>query len=97
VRLTVYLIHLSQPVNAQRPARHYLGFTADLAARLADHRAGRGAHLLAAANTRGITYEISRTWAGGRALERRLKSRKDAPNICPTCSPERADRRAVYA
>ena len=39
----VYLVHFSEPY---RHARHYTGWTVDLDARLAEHRAGRGARLL---------------------------------------------------
>ena len=40
----VYLVHFSEPY---RHARHYTGWTTDLQSRLAEHRAGRGARLLA--------------------------------------------------
>jgi hypothetical protein len=34
----------------------------------------------------GITFVVSRTWEGDRALERRLKKRKEGPRLCPLCS-----------
>jgi predicted GIY-YIG superfamily endonuclease len=86
----VYLLHLSKPVNAARPARHYLGSADDLPARLAQHASGRGARMLAAAAARGIGWEVARTWDGGRPLERRLKNRKNAPReLCPLCREAR--------
>lgn len=46
-----YLIHFERPY---RHARHYLGWTVDLEARLAKHRAGNGARLLRVATAAGI-------------------------------------------
>jgi hypothetical protein len=37
---------------------------------------------------RGIGFEVVRCWVGGRDLERRLKSRKEGPALCPVCSPD---------
>jgi predicted GIY-YIG superfamily endonuclease len=84
---TIYLLHLEAPVNPRRPARHYLGITDDLPARLALHASGRGAKMLAAAVRRGIGWEVARTWPDGdRALERRLKRWKNAAkDLCPVC------------
>ena len=41
----IYLLHFQR---SYRHARHYLGYTDDLAARLVAHRAGRGSPLVAA-------------------------------------------------
>ena len=46
----MYLLHFDQPY---KHARHYLGWAADLQARLDCHRAGRGARLLAVLAARG--------------------------------------------
>jgi predicted GIY-YIG superfamily endonuclease len=84
----VYLLHLAEPLgNERHQAAHYIGWAADDPyQRLAEHIAGRGAKMLAAANERGIDYWIVRTWPGGRELERKLKNRKDAPKrLCPIC------------
>lgn len=83
--MIVYLLHLSGRVHPARPARHYLGSADDLGARLAEHAAGRGARMLAAAAARGLTWEVARTWPGGRAEERRLKGWKNGPELCPIC------------
>ncbi len=48
---TVYLLHLERPYQH---AKHYTGWTQDLAARLAEHAAGRGARLLEVAGAHGI-------------------------------------------
>jgi hypothetical protein len=49
---TVYLIHFERPLgdlnNPRGQARHYLGFTEDLEARLAAHRSGNGSAIMAA-------------------------------------------------
>jgi hypothetical protein len=88
---TVYLIHLSEPyVGGPGPhatARHYLGWAADLDHRIAQHRAGQGARLMAAVATAGIGFVVARTWSGGRDLERQLKRRHNSPQLCPVCRP----------
>lgn len=81
---TVYLIHFERPLHH---ARHYLGYTYDLAGRLESHRAGRGARLLAVLHEIGIGWEVVRTWPGGRPLERKLKSQHHTPRLCPLCNP----------
>lgn len=34
---------------------------------------------------RGIGWDLSRTWPGGRQEERRLKRQKHSPRLCPLC------------
>jgi hypothetical protein len=87
---TVYLLHLDRPLGPPGAlprdlARHYTGWAADLAARLADHEAGRGARLLAAARSAGIGWTLARTWRGTRARERQLKRQGGAARRCPLC------------
>ena len=78
----IYLLHFSEPY---RHARHYTGWTSDLAARLREHLAGRGARLLAVISAEGITWTLARTWAGTRSDERSLKRRGGASRRCPMC------------
>lgn len=85
----VYLIHFDQPYYH---ARHYLGTTSDLATRLQQHAAGRrygGARLMEVIIQAGITWRVACTWAGGRALERQLKSWCNSSRLCPICKAER--------
>ncbi len=94
---TVYLLHFERPY---RHARHYLGTTTDLDARLADHAAGAGARLLQVVRAAGIQWELARTWAGGRDLERHLKGlprgiggnghHGGLGRLCPVCQAERS-------
>lgn len=84
--MTVYLIHFETPYQH---ARHYLGCTTDLAARLAAHRAGTGARLMEVITQAGISWEVARTWEGGYLLERALKQRKNGPKLCPVCIQKR--------
>lgn len=89
---TVYLIHFDAPLgntsNPRGQARHYIGYTDDLPARIETHRRGNGAAIMAAVRRAGIGWEVVRTWAGGRDLERRLKRRKKARCLCPICQKE---------
>jgi hypothetical protein len=81
---TVYLIHFDV---AYKHARHYLGWTLDLLARLQAHQDGRGARLMEVITGAGITWQLARTWPGGRDRERAIKNRHEAPRLCPLCSP----------
>lgn len=74
----VYLLHFDEPY---KHARHYLGWTRDLDSRLADHRAGTGANLLA-----GIGFTLARTWSpADRNRERQIKNQGGLSRSCPTC------------
>jgi predicted GIY-YIG superfamily endonuclease len=79
---TIYLLHFSEPY---RHARHYMGWTADLDARLAAHGAGNGARLITVINAAGISWALARTWQGPRARERRLKVQGGHARKCPLC------------
>lgn len=86
---TVYLIHFVKPYEH---AKHYLGWTTDLARRIAEHRAGQGSRLLAVVNAAGIDWDVARIWEDeDRNFERRLKRRGGLARECPTCGfPQRA-------
>lgn len=79
----VYLIKLDRPLGTPKHcARYYLGSTSDLNRRMQQHRAGRGAAMLRAANEKGIPYRVCRLWsvptlAEARLLELKLKARKN--------------------
>jgi len=82
---TVYLLHLDPPL---KHARHYLGWTSNLDRRLEAHRSGRGARLMEVVKEAGGTFRLARTWVGSKSLERAIKDRKEAPKLCPVCTPE---------
>ena len=84
---TVYILHSRK---SYRHARHY--FATNLYKRITDHLAGMGARLLEVITDAGIDWKLARTWPGDRELERRLKNRKDAPKLCPICSPKALNR-----
>jgi predicted GIY-YIG superfamily endonuclease len=82
---TVYLLHLDPPLHH---ARHYVGWTSNLDQRLEEHRAGTsGARLMEVVKQAGGSFRLVRTWAGSRSLERAIKNRKEAPKLCPECTP----------
>jgi predicted GIY-YIG superfamily endonuclease len=78
----VYLYHFDRPFAH---ARHYIGWTVDLVARDKLHQAGKGARLLAVLHRAGIGFTIVRTWPGDKKLERAIKKRRCAPQLCPVC------------
>ncbi len=85
---TAYLIHFSTPY---KHAKHYLGWSDDLAGRLEAHAAGQGARLMEVIVSAGISWVLARTWPDvDRKFERKLKNRKNAPaRLCPICRGER--------
>ncbi|MBA9002052.1 hypothetical protein [Thermomonospora cellulosilytica] len=78
----VYLLHFTRPY---RHARHYLGWTRDLPARLAAHEHGTGARLLQVVTAAGIEWRLARVWPGDRGRERALKRQGGASRRCPLC------------
>ena len=79
----VYLLHFDR---SYRHALHYIGFTQNLDQRLADHRAGRGSPLIAAAIADGIDFQLAAIWEGDRHDERRLHRQKNTrARLCPIC------------
>lgn len=82
---TIYLLHFTQPY---KHARHYTGWTDNLTQRLADHRAGQGARLLAVIKQAGIGFTLARTVTGDRHKERAIKNAGGAVRYCPICTPK---------
>jgi predicted GIY-YIG superfamily endonuclease len=81
---TVYLLHFGEPYFH---ARHYVGFARDVSRRLRQHRAGRGARLMAAIAEAEIGFELARTWENvTRVFERRLHRNRNNPKCCPICA-----------
>jgi len=87
---TVYLLHFARPLgdlsNPRGQAQHYLGYADDLEARLEAHRKGNGSLIMRAVKEAGISWELVRTWKGGRSLERQLKRQHNSPRFCPICN-----------
>lgn len=72
----LYLLEFSKPQGSRRHyASHYLGTCEDgrLEERLAEHRAGHGARITAAAVAIGAELRVVWTGEGGRNEERLLK------------------------
>jgi hypothetical protein len=89
---TVYLLHFSRPYWH---ARHYVGFSTRLEARIREHLRGRGSPLIAAALQSGIEIFIARRWENvTRAFERRIHHLHGRRG-CPICRGPRAHRRGV--
>jgi len=87
-----YLICLSQPYFH---ARHYVGYSDDIARRIETHRKGQGSPLLAAALMAGIDFRVVRIWPGAdRHVERQLHNRHGS-RLCPepACVAAQRERR----
>ncbi len=83
--MCVYLIHFTEKFHH---ARHYVGYTDDLARRITEHQRER-LHLFGAINKAGIPWLVARVWQDGdRALERKLKNWKGSAQFCPVCRAE---------
>jgi hypothetical protein len=95
---TVYLLHfdrkIGNPDNPRAQAQHYIGWTSDLASRIASHlraerptpgRNGTFPAIVAAVNRAGIGWQVAATWPGTPLVERQMKRRKNAPRCCPIC------------
>ena len=79
---TIYLLHFSE---AYKHARHYVGFTHNLTARLQAHSKGTGARLLEVITQAGLSFQLAKTWQGTRKIECAVKNQKNAPRFCPMC------------
>ena len=83
----LYFIQFDQPLGnpskRHGTAQYYLGYCEDgrLDDRLAEHRAGRGAAITAAAVRNGIKFRVVLTLPGDRNEERRLKNQKNHRRI----------------
>ena len=85
----VYLLHFSP---SYKHARHYLGFAWKVKDRVDQHRAGRGARLTQVAIEAGCELVLTRVWRYWfRMDERRLKSGKNSPKLCPICVAEKGE------
>lgn len=82
----IYLVHFDRPY---KHARHYLGFSENLDARLKAHHNGAGARLLRVVREAGINFKLSQVWIGTKSLERKLKNRKKSSDFCTICRKER--------
>ena len=84
---SVYLIHFARAFNS---ARHYMGFSTDIPARVAAHKAGRGSPLLKAVTAKKIPWRVVRTWRKRDGFfEAELKRHNDLKDLCPVCSVRR--------
>jgi predicted GIY-YIG superfamily endonuclease len=80
--VSVYLIHFEKPY---KHARHYLGWSDQLAFRLAHHKSGTGANLLRVVNEAGIKWAMVRVWPGGSRVDERKLKNHSSTRHCPVC------------
>lgn len=77
----LYVIHFEYPY---KHARHYLGSTYNLDARVARHEAGNGARLMQVVKENNIPYRVHVIGVGDKYEEHRLKSHSSS-RYCPEC------------
>jgi hypothetical protein len=92
-----YLLHFSSRISPNHTCQHYAGHAHNLSHRIQVQRRGRrwrkrngqwcgAARLLEVARQRGIGFQVAKVWVGaGRDFEKRLKGRKQGPDLCPIC------------
>lgn len=91
----VYLIHFEKPLHH---ARHYIGYSSDIAERVYMHRLGKGARLMEVLEELSMKWWVVKVWEGEtRAFERRLKNRHGAAPFCPECQREAREYAAAYS
>jgi predicted GIY-YIG superfamily endonuclease len=79
----IYVLRFSKPLgnpnNRRGSAQYYVGYCEDggLDRRLAEHWAGQGAKITAAAVARGLSLEVVLTLPGDRRTERAIKNQKN--------------------
>lgn len=87
---TVYELHFDEPIgdpeNPRGQAQHYIGHSADLDSRVAEHRRGNTAAIMRAVREAGIGWRVVRTWPGTRDTERAIKDLKSGRRLCPECT-----------
>lgn len=83
--MTVYVLHFLEPFGH---ARHYTGWSQDVALRLHHHANGTGANLPRRHRMAGGTWLVGRLEVGaGRARETQLKRRRDTSrSLCLLCA-----------
>lgn len=87
-----YLLHLDPPYipegaedDPRKWAGHYLGTSDDFPRRgMGEHGTSAGPRILQVQKAVGGTWHLVRTWRGGRAKEKQLKTRAGA-EYCPEC------------
>lgn len=79
---TVYLVHMARSLHG---ARHYLGFSTNVANRVKVHKAGHGSPLLGEATRRGIGWRVVRRWNRKDGYFEQELKRRGLPSLCPIC------------
>lgn len=96
IRGTIYLIHFDRPIgnlsNPKGQAQHYIGWSSELPSRIKEHAKGHGAAIMAFVVQQGIPWWVMRTWRGTRYLERKLKNKRKARQLCPFCNANLSQR-----
>ena len=85
----VYVLHFEQPFGH---ARHYTGYSEDIAGRIWHHSHGTGANLMKHVVDAGIEFRVAVVYLDAdREKERRLKNSGSASRYCPICKAYHKD------
>lgn len=89
----IYILHFDRKFSKRHTTQHYVGYCKDgrLSERIKEHRSGKGAAITRAARKKGIGFSVAATMPGDRAEERRIKSNKNTPRMCPICKGKDKD------
>jgi hypothetical protein len=92
---SIYLLHFHRPY---KHARHYTGWAKNVETRVGQHFDGstNSSHLVKAALTAGIGFDIARIWPHKtRNDERQMKLQGGAARRCPICAEARKNARVA--
>jgi predicted GIY-YIG superfamily endonuclease len=80
----VYILHFSEALGH---ARHYVGYSPNVPARIEKHIKGQGSAITKHLHKMGIDFEVAYVWQGaGRAFEKSIKHRRGSiTQYCPIC------------
>ncbi len=86
-----YLLHFYRPIYR---AQHYLGWSVNIARRVAQHQRGKGARLVAQALTAGIGVDLVRVWPEVDKVKERALKRLGPKGQCPKCRSQRTRKKS---
>src|SRR5258706_1605825 len=90
------MIYILCIVPPYKHAHHYIGYSANVAERISQNmsKSSKASPLIIAAINAGSIVTQTAEWEGDRTVERKLKRRGSAKQLCPVCRVEYLKRKA---